>query len=103
MNGGSGLTLGSIRVVNGQENEIIDLSRAGSLGDVVTALNDLGIEITASINSSGTAIDVLSNSLDFAAVVNDVGEGTAASDLGIQGAADVFQNPGSVGRGPGKE
>jgi flagellar hook-associated protein 3 len=91
LNGGSGLTLGTIRVVNGQQNEIIDLSRAGSLQDVVNALNDLGMEITASINSSGTAIDVLSNSSDFAAVVNDMGEETTASDLGIQGAADVFK------------
>jgi flagellin-like hook-associated protein FlgL len=92
LNGGSGLTLGTVRVVNGQQNEIIDLSRAGSLGDVVNALNDLGIDtITASINSSGTAIDVLSDSSDFAAVVNDRGEGTTASDLGIQGAADVFE------------
>ena len=91
LNGGAGLTLGTVRVVNGQENEIIDLSRGGSLGDVVTALNDLGIGITASINSSGTAIDVLSNSSDFAAVVNDMGEETTASDLGIQGAADVFK------------
>ena len=91
LNGGTGLTLGTVRVVNGQQNEIIDLSRAGSLRDVVNALNDLGMDITASINSSGTAIDVLSNSSDFAAVVNDMGEGTTASDLGIQGAADVFK------------
>jgi flagellin-like hook-associated protein FlgL len=91
LNGGSGLTLGTIRVVNGQQNEIIDLSRAESIGDVVTALNDLGMDITASINSSGTALDVLSDSSDFAAVVNDMGEGTTASDLGIQGAADVFK------------
>lgn len=91
LNGGLGLTLGSMRVVNGQANEIIDLSRAESIGDVVTALNDLGMDITASINSSGTAIDVLSNSSDFAAVVNEMDEGTTASDLGIQGAADVFK------------
>ena len=91
LNGGSGLALGTIRVVNGQQNEIIDLSRAESIGDVITALNDLGMGITASINSSGTAIDVLSDSPDFAAVVNDMGEGTTASDLGIQGAADVFK------------
>ena len=91
LNGGAGLSLGTVRVVNGQHNEIIDLSRAGSLQDVVNGLNDLGMKITASINSSGTAIDVLSDSSDFAAVVNDMGEGTTASDLGIQGAADVFK------------
>ena len=49
------------------------------------------MEITASINSSGTAIDVISDSSDFAAVVNDMGEETTASALGIQGAADVFK------------
>ena len=91
LNGGSGLTLGTVQVVNGQQNEIIDLSRAESIGDVITALNDLGMDITASINSSETALDVLSDSSDFAAVINEMDEGTTASDLGIQGAADVFK------------
>ena len=91
LNGGSGLTLGRIRVVNGQENEIIDLSRAASIGDVINALDTLGVGITPSINVSGTALDVNSKSADTTAVVNDLDEGTTVSDLGIQGASDVFK------------
>ena len=91
LNGGAGLNLEAIRIVNGQHNENIDLSRAASIRDIVNALNNLGVDVTASINTSGTGLDVNSNSAETAAVVNDVNEGTTASDLGIQGAYDVFK------------
>ena len=91
LNGGTGLSLDTIRVLNGQNNENLDLSRAASIGDVVSALNNLEVNITASINSSGTGLDVNSNSAETAAVVNDLGEGMTASALGMQGAMDVFK------------
>jgi flagellar hook-associated protein 3 len=91
LNGGTGLNLDTLRIVNGQHNENIDLSRATSIRDIVNAVNNLGVDVTASINASGTRLDVNSNSAETAAVVNDVNEGTAASDLGIQGAFDVFK------------
>jgi len=91
LHGGSGLNLDTIRVLNGLHNENIDLSRAASIRDVVTALNNLGVDITASINVSGTGLNVISNSSESAAVVNDLDEGTTASGLGIQGASDIFK------------
>lgn len=91
LNGGAGLTLDRMRVVNGPKNETIDLSRAASIGDVINALNNLGTDSTASINSSGTALDLRSHSSAYTAVVNDVGEGTTASGLGIQGSSDAFK------------
>ena len=91
LNGGAGLNLDTVRIVNGQHNENIDLSRAASIRDIVNALNNLGVDVTASINVSGTGLDVNSNSSETAAVVNDVNGGTTASDLGIQGAYDVFK------------
>ena len=91
LNGGTGLSLDTIRVINGQNNENLDLSRAASIGDVINALNNLGVDIIASINSAGTALDVNSNSAESAAVVNDLGEGMTASALGVQGASDIFK------------
>ncbi len=91
LNGGTGLGLDTIRVLNGLHNENIDLSRAASIRDVVNALNNLGVDITASINASGTGLDVNSNSAESAAVVNDLGEGMTASALGVQGASDIFK------------
>ncbi len=89
---GAGLTLSSIRVVNGLKNEKIDLSRAVSITDVLTAINSLNIDVAATINSSKTALDVNSSSADSAAVVCEVDEGTTSSDLGIQGATDFFKS-----------
>ena len=91
LNGGTGLNLDTIRVFNGQHNENIDLSRAASIRDIINALNTLGVDIKASINSSGTGLDVNSNSAESAAVVNDLGEGMTASALGVQGASDIFK------------
>jgi hypothetical protein len=91
LNGGTGLNLDAIQIVNGQHNENIDLSRAASIQDIIYALDNLGVDVKASINSSGNGLDVNSENPETAAIVNDVNEGTTASDLGIQGAFDVFK------------
>jgi flagellin-like hook-associated protein FlgL len=91
LTGGTGLTLDAIRIVNGLKNENIDLSRAKSITDILTAIDDLGIDVTATVNSSKTAIDVNSTYSDAAAVVCEVDEGTTASDLGIQGSSDFLK------------
>lgn len=91
LNGGAGLTLSAIKIVNGLKNEKIDLSRAGSIRDILNVINNLNIDVTASVNSSNIALDINSTSANSAAVVCEVGEGTTASDLGIQGASDFLK------------
>ena len=91
LNRGTGLSLSAIEIVNGLKNEKIDLSRAESITDILTAINDLGIDVTASINSSRTALNVNSTTPDSAAVVCEVDEGTTVSDLGVQGASDFLK------------
>jgi len=91
LKGGAGLSLTEIKLVNGLSNETVDLTRAQSITDILTTINDLGINVSATINSSKIALDVKSTSSDTAAVVGEVGEGTSASDLGIQGANDFLK------------
>ena len=91
LNGGKGLTLTGIKIANGLENEKIDLRRAESISDILTALNRLGIGIQATINSAKNALDVNSTSARSAAVVSEIDDGTTASGLGIQGAHDFFK------------
>jgi flagellin-like hook-associated protein FlgL len=91
LDGGNGLTLSAVRVVNGLQNENADLSRANSITDILTALNGLGINTAAAINSAKTAIDVSSTSSQTAAIVSEVDGGTTSSDLGIQGANDFLK------------
>ena len=92
LKGGAGLTLSAIKGFNGLKNEVIDLSRAGSITDILNAINSLNIDATASINSSKTALDVNSTSTGSAAVVCEVDGATTSSDLGIQGATDFLKS-----------
>ena len=91
LKGGVGLTLNAIRIVNGLSSERIDLNRARSITDVLTAIDDLGIDVTGAVNSSKTAIDITSTLSNTTAIVNEVDGETTASDLGIQGGTDFFE------------
>ncbi|MCK5011293.1 MAG: hypothetical protein KAS98_12445, partial [Deltaproteobacteria bacterium] len=91
LKGGVGLTLNAIRIVNGLSSERIDLNRARSIADVLTAIDDLGIEVTGAVNSSKTAIDITSTLSNTTAIANEVDGETTASDLGIQGGTDFLE------------
>ena len=93
LKGGAGLTLSDINIFNGLKNEKIDLSRAESITDILTAIDGLGIDVDASINSSKVALDVNANitCTNSAAIVCEVEGGTTSSDLGIQGATDFLK------------
>lgn len=89
LNGGSGLTLGQIDIVNGALSATVDLSVALTVNDVLVAINGAGVNVTASINSQGNALQVVSNDLTTTAVVSEVGGGDTAFLLGI-GGGNVF-------------
>ncbi|MGP0630042.1 flagellar hook-associated protein FlgL [Nitrospina sp. 32_T5] len=85
LNGGNGLTLGSVDVTNGSLSGTVDLSGATTLNDVLTTLNGAGLNLTASINSQGNGLDVVSSNANTTAVIDDVAGGNTASILGIGG------------------
>ena len=85
LNGGSGLTLGDISIINGSASGTVSLSSASTIGDVLTLINNSGFNVTASINSAGNALRIDSNNSSTVAVVNDVGTGTVAEQLGLGG------------------
>lgn len=79
--GGMGVHLGSLQLGNGTTNKLVDLSQAGTVQDLVNAINNAGVgNITASI--SGNRL-VLSTTGADNITVNEVGGGTTAADLGI--------------------
>jgi len=89
LDGGNGLTLGQIDIVNGSLSATVDLSATTTVGDVLTAINGAGVNVTASINSQGNALQVVSNNPATTAVFSEVSGGTTASLLGI-GGGNVF-------------
>ena len=88
---GKGLSLSTMQIANGTAAASVDLSTALTVGDVLTTINGAGANVTASINSNGTALDVRSTNPATVAVVTDVAGGTSAADLGIQGSRDLLK------------
>lgn len=92
LNGGSGVTLGEVEITdrNGAA-ATIDLAGATSLADVISAINNAGVGVTASVSDSGLGIvlkDTSGGTGNF--VVRDV-TGSAAADLKIEVDAAVSQ------------
>lgn len=89
LDGGNGLTLGQIDIVNGALSATVDLSADVTVQDILDAINLAGVNVTASINSQGNALQVVSNDLTNTAVISEVAGGNTASLLGI-GGGNVF-------------
>ena len=91
LHGGAGITLTSLRITNGATEVEVDLSAALTVGDVLTTIDAAGANVTASIAANGAALEVRSTDAATVAVVTEVGGGTTAADLGIQGGRDIVK------------
>jgi flagellar hook-associated protein 3 FlgL len=91
LNGGKGLTLGDINIINGAASSAVSLSSATTIGGVIDLINAAASgTVTASIDSAGTSLQVVSNNSSTIAVVNNVGTDTTAEELGIGGGRNVI-------------
>ncbi|SVE35328.1 uncharacterized protein METZ01_LOCUS488182, partial [marine metagenome] len=61
LNGGNGLTLGDVGIVNGAASGTISLSSATTIGQIIDLINNSGKNVTASIDRAGNALQVISN------------------------------------------
>jgi flagellar hook-associated protein 3 FlgL len=89
LDGGNGLTLGQIDIVNGALSATVDLSTATTVGDILTIINGAGVNVSATINSQGNALEIVSNNPTTTAIISEVAGGDTASLLGI-GGGNVF-------------
>ena len=91
LDGGNGLILGQIDILNGGAIDTVDLSGAVTVGDVLAAITAAPTaNVTASLNSQGNGLRVVSNNPATVAVVQNVGTGDTASLLGLGGGENVF-------------
>jgi flagellin-like hook-associated protein FlgL len=90
LNRGAGLVLSDIKVINGAASATISFSTATTIGDALNLINSAGLNVTASINSAGNALRVVSNDPATVAVANDLGVGTTAESLGLGGGRNVL-------------
>ncbi|MBI1309941.1 flagellar filament capping protein FliD [bacterium] len=84
-NGGDGIQRGSIRITDRSgSTATVDLSAAFTIDDVLNAINDAsGINVTASASGGSLVLTDTSGSTSSNLKVEEVGNGTTASDLGI--------------------
>lgn len=87
LNGGLGVTPGSIQISAGSQSSIVDLSSAANIGDVVKMIEahpPAGRTVTVNLTNTGLTV-----SLDAAGggslSISNVGGGQTASQLGIAG------------------
>jgi flagellar hook-associated protein 3 FlgL len=90
LNGGDGLTLNQIGIVNGSASGAITLSSATTIGEVIDLINNSSFNVTASINSAGNSLLVNSNSSSTVAIVKNIGTDETAENLGLGGGKNVF-------------
>lgn len=83
LNGGSGVSLGSIRITNGLSTASVDLSGALTVGDIIDAINNAGVNVEASIDSTGNRLVVTSLDGDTPIVIVSEDGGTTAEELGL--------------------
>jgi len=90
LNGGQGLTLSSINIVNGAASGTVSLASANTVGDVLSLINNAGLNVTAGISNEGNVLRVVSNSSTSTAIVREVGTGSTAEALGLGGGRNIL-------------
>ncbi len=89
---GKNLDLGEIKISQGSRTAYVDLSNPAytTVSDLIDALNNLGLDIEASINDAQTGIQVVPTIDSQSLKIEEVGDGRAAHQLGIFGSPDVM-------------
>ena len=89
LNGGAGVRRGQFKITDrGGATAVIDTSAAVTLDDVVKKINtNLGVSVKASVSGDKLVLSDLTGKTVGDLKVEDIGDGKAATDLGIAGAS----------------
>ncbi len=85
LNGGAGVQRGKIRITDRSgASEVIDLSRARTIDDVLNAINSAeNIRVSAGVSGDSIQLTDLTGQTTSNLKVQDVGSGSTAADLGL--------------------
>lgn len=92
LNNSNGLQLGTIQMTQGLITRTVDLGDPAltTIGDVINAINSSGLNVTASINSGNTGIQIVNNSINDSFLVENTGATITATAMGIYGSSDFI-------------
>jgi len=80
---GTGISLGTIRITNGNLSALVDLSGAVTVGNILAAIERAGVRVDASVDSSGTRLVITSQTGDSPIIIVSEDGSTTAEDLGL--------------------
>ena len=80
---GAGIDLHGLTINNGAKTANISFAGATTVGDVLNDINGAGLGVQASIDPSGTGIDIANPTQGLQMTVSENG-GTSAADLGVR-------------------
>ncbi|MEK7774596.1 MAG: flagellar hook-associated protein FlgL [Candidatus Zixiibacteriota bacterium] len=92
-NNGIGWPMGQIKITQGGAQRSVDLTSATitTVQDVLDAINNSGLDITASVNANGRGIQISNDDQTKSLIVEDLSAGGRVTrDLGIFGASDAM-------------
>ncbi len=87
-----GAPLGTLRISQGEASVVINTSSPGitTVQDLIDAINNAGLNITAAINPGATGIQITNNDPTRTLMIANNDDQRVATMLGIAGAADVL-------------
>ncbi len=92
LNHGLGIQAGRIIINHGEMTRNIDLSDPSivTVQDMIDAINNAGLDITASLNDSGRGIQIANNDDTRSLIIKDEANSRVAKDMGIWGSSDIM-------------
>lgn len=89
---GTGYGMGLIQISQGNLTRTIDTGAANiaTVQDLIDAFNNSGLDITASINSKGTGVQIVNNDTNKSFTIEDLGSGQVTRNFGIFGSSDLM-------------
>lgn len=103
LNVGAGVSYGSTLKITASDGDVATLRLSETahktVGDIIKAINDLSLNVTAQVNANGDGIQLTDSAGGAGTLtVSEEGAGTAAADLGILGTATGTVLAGSFAR-----
>lgn len=91
-NNGLGFDRGEIHLMQGDIDARIDLSDIAivTVQDLLDRINNSGLDVTASINSSGRGIQIVNNDMSRTFAIEDSGATLSARQMGLFGGGDIM-------------
>ena len=83
LNGAQGVSLGTIRITNGELSASIDLTGAVTVGNVLAAIERAGVRVDATIDSAGQRLVITSQIGDTPIIIFSDGATDTAEELGL--------------------